>query len=601
MFQAMRRNTKLIMWITTAAFVLLIFLAWGMDFQGFGGSGGRQPGVIGRINSDPIYGMVYQERINQARANAMQQGQQIDESMDVQIRDQAWNQLIQEILVDQEIRARGIQVSDKEIVEAIRTQPLPQIMQLPDFQTDGRFDYAKYIASLSDPNRDWLWLETYYRMDLPKQKLQHLVESSVKVSEADIRRQFEADNVKARVAYVHVPATRFKVDPAGLAESEIRSYYDDHTEDYRLDRQAWIRSVRVEKKATAVDSLTALETIQQAAKEAREGEDWSVLVAAYSEAPMQLRGGEQGVYMNRTQFSAPKVREAAFSLPVGQLSEIITEPNGYHLIKVEDRRMSGEEEQAKIADIFIPIVLSGESLIEYRDKAYTIMTASVEAGGDLNAGAGREGITPTDTGPFGRKSFVPRLGQIAGFMDWVFNAQPGKISIMEAPDAYYVVQLTRVREAGIVPFDEIKDRARADYANHLQVERAKEHAERILSSARGSSLEQAARGDSLASFETTEDFTRRGFARGLGSDPAVLARVFHGETGLVDEVITTKRGAYLLDVLSRGSLDESLLATQRDGIRRQILQRRRGEVVNRWMEELRAQAKIEDYRGEGDL
>lgn len=601
MFDAMRRNTKLIMWITTAAFVLLIFLAWGAEYQGFGGSKGRQAGVIGRVNSDPIHGMVYQDRINQARANVAQQGQSIDEAMEVQIRDQAWNQLIQEILVDQQIRARGIKVSDKEIIEAIRTQPLPQIMQLPEFQTDGRFDYSKYAAALSDPNRDWVQLESYYRMDLPKQKLQQLVVSSVKVSDADIRRQFEADNLKAKVAFVHVPATRFQVDQAGLEETAIAAYYDSHKDDYRLDRQAWIRSVRIEKKPTAADSMAARETIEQAAKEARDGEAWDLLVSAYSEAPMQLRGGAQGTYMTRTQFSAPAVRDAAFSLPVGQVSGIITESNGFHLIKVEDRRMNNEQEEVKISDIFIPIVLSGDTLVEYRDKAYTIMTASNEAGNDLNAGAGREGLTPTETGPFGRKSFVPRVGQIAGFMDWVFNSPQGKISIMEAPDAWYVVQVSRLREAGVIPLEEIKDRVRSDYANSLQVEQAKAHAERILAMARGTSLEAAARGDSLATFDTTDEFSRRGFARGLGNDPAVLARVFNGDTGLVPGVITTKRGAYLLDILSRSAPDESQFATQKDGIRRQIFQRRRGEVVNRWIEELRAQAKIEDYRGEGEL
>lgn len=601
MFDAMRRNTKLIMWITTAAFVLLIFLAWGAEYQGFGGGGGRQAGVIGRINSDPIYGMVYQDRINQARANVMQQGQSIDEAMEVQIRDQAWNTLIQEILVDQQIRARKITVSDREIVEAIRTQPLPQIMQLPEFQTDGRFDYAKYASALNDPSRDWVQLENYYRADLPKQKLQQLVVSSVKVSEADIRRQFEADNIKAKVAFVHVPATRFQVDQAGLDESAMRSYYEAHTDDYRLDRQAWIRSVRIEKRPTAADSMAARETIEQAAREARDGEDWNLLVSAYSEAPMQLRGGDQGAYMTRTQFSAPLVREAAFSLPVGEVSGIITESNGYHIIKVEDRRMNGDQEEVKISDIFIPVVLSGDTLVEYRDKAYTIMTASNEAGQDLNAGASREGLTPTETGPFGRKSFVPRIGQIAGFMDWVFNAPAGKIAMMEAPDAWYVIQASRFREAGVIPFDEIKDRVRADYANSLQVEQAKEHAERILAMAKGSTLEQAARGDSLATFDTTDEFSRRGFARGLGNDPAVLARVFNGDLGLVPQVIATKRGAYVLDILTRTQADESQLANQRDGIRRQIFQRRRGEVVNRWIEELRAAAKIEDYRGEGEL
>jgi hypothetical protein len=36
-------------------------------------------------------------------------------------------------------------------------------------------------------------------------------------------------------------------------------------------------------------------------------------------------------------------------------------------------------------------------------------------------------------------------------------------------------------------------------------------------------------------------------------------------------------------------------------MRRQIFQRRRGEVVNRWIEDLRAHASIEDFRGDNEL
>jgi peptidyl-prolyl cis-trans isomerase D len=224
MFETMRRNTKLIMWITTGAFVLLIFLAWGAEYQGFGrGSKGKTAGVIGRVNGDPITQMIYSDRINNMRVSIQQQGQSIDEATEVQIRNQAWDQLIQEMIVNQQIRKRGITVSDKEIVEAIKTQPLPQVMQSPDFQTNGQFDYNKYIQALADPNRDWTVLESYYRADLPKQKLQSLVVSSIKVGDAELKREFQASNTKAKVAYAFVPATKFKVDPAGLSDSAIRA------------------------------------------------------------------------------------------------------------------------------------------------------------------------------------------------------------------------------------------------------------------------------------------------------------------------------------------------------------------------------------------
>jgi hypothetical protein len=43
MLEAMRRNTKVILWVTIIAFVLLMFLVWGADLS----KGGPQPDTIG--------------------------------------------------------------------------------------------------------------------------------------------------------------------------------------------------------------------------------------------------------------------------------------------------------------------------------------------------------------------------------------------------------------------------------------------------------------------------------------------------------------------------------------------------------------------------
>jgi parvulin-like peptidyl-prolyl isomerase len=518
------------------------------------------------------------------------------------IRNQAWDQLVQDILIQQEIQTMGITVGDKEIVQAIRNQPLPFVTQSPEFQTNGQFDYSKYLQALSDPNRDWVPLENYYRAELPRQKLQALVMSSVKVSDADVRRQFAEENAKARVAYAFVPAARFPVDAASLPEEEVRRYYVEHPEDYRTDAQAWVEYISIDKKPSEVDTLSARDLIQQAAVEIQQGEDFTTLVSAYSEAPPQLQGGESGSYMTREQFQTPRVAEAAFSLPIGGVSGVLAEANGFHIIRVEDRRQSGEREEVKIADIFVPITVSAETLTSRRDRALAIASAAREAASDLSGPAAAEDLTPAKAGPFGRRGFVPRLGQISGFVDWAFNAPEGSLTLLEAGDAYYVIRLERRRPAGVSPFEDVMDRARTDYATSLQAAKAKEKAQEILARVQsGSSLQSASAGDSLVVVDTTDEFTRRGFPRGLGNDPAVMARVFTDPIGLVPEVVGTRRGAYVLEILGRTEADESMYTLQQETIRRQLIQRRRSEALSRWMEHLRASARIEDYRGETEI
>ncbi|HBQ77713.1 MAG TPA: peptidylprolyl isomerase, partial [Erwinia persicina] len=59
-----------------------------------------------------------------------------------QIRQQALSQLIDEVLLDQYAKDIGLAISDDQIKQAIFTQPA--------FQTEGKFDNAKYMSIISN-------------------------------------------------------------------------------------------------------------------------------------------------------------------------------------------------------------------------------------------------------------------------------------------------------------------------------------------------------------------------------------------------------------------------------------------------------------------
>lgn len=62
------------------------------------------------------------------------------------------------------------------------------------------------------------------------------------------------------------------------------------------------------------------------------------LAEEYSECTSKKRGGELG-YFQRTQMVGA-FSEAAFSTPIGKMTDIVKTKNGYHLILVEDRKMN---------------------------------------------------------------------------------------------------------------------------------------------------------------------------------------------------------------------------------------------------------------------
>lgn len=72
-------------------------------------------------------------------------------------------------------------------------------------------------------------------------------------------------------------------------------------------------------------------------KRAKSGEDFAKLAKEYSEDPGSKDNG--GLYSNFERGKmVPSFEEAAFTVPVGEISDIIETPYGYHILKVIDRK-----------------------------------------------------------------------------------------------------------------------------------------------------------------------------------------------------------------------------------------------------------------------
>ena len=111
-----------------------------------------------------------------------------------------------DILLQQEIRRRGITVTDEEIVQAAQFNPPPQLLQSPELLTEGRFDPEKYRRFLQSPSARQTGLlaqlEQYYRSEIPRQKLFLQVASDVYVTDQRLWQIYRDGKDSAQVAYV---------------------------------------------------------------------------------------------------------------------------------------------------------------------------------------------------------------------------------------------------------------------------------------------------------------------------------------------------------------------------------------------------------------
>jgi peptidyl-prolyl cis-trans isomerase SurA len=152
---------------------------------------------------------------------------------------------------------------------------------------------------------------------------------------------------------------------------DMRKYYSEHAKKHEFDRPALItwREIVVEpvKSAPATgakddtkipfegDSINLAAARGEAIailERLRKGEDFATLAKKESDGPAASRSHGGLMETSPGGYGIPAVNKALETLRLGQVSDLIEGPDGYHIVKVEKRRAAGpstfEELQSKI-------------------------------------------------------------------------------------------------------------------------------------------------------------------------------------------------------------------------------------------------------------
>jgi len=122
-----------------------------------------------------------------------------------------------------------------------------------------------------------------------------------------------------------------------VLDEEARRYYDEHQEQFKDIPQVKIRHllVAVPQQPTRDDVLRAKSRIEEAQVLMKLGAKFSTVAKQYADGPLASSSGE--IWTMKRGELAPELEQTALALPIGQVSGIITNPAGFHLIQVEER------------------------------------------------------------------------------------------------------------------------------------------------------------------------------------------------------------------------------------------------------------------------
>ena len=138
---------------------------------------------------------------------------------------------------------------------------------------------------------------------------------------------------------------------AAVSEPALRKIYDDATKQMTGQQEVHARHIlfRVNDPNDQAASKAAEDKVKSTIDRIKKGEDFATLAKALTEDPSGKQDGGDLGYFTRDQM-VPEFSEVAFGLEKGQVSAPVKTQFGWHVLKVEDKRMREPPAFDKVRD-----------------------------------------------------------------------------------------------------------------------------------------------------------------------------------------------------------------------------------------------------------
>jgi len=598
----MRSSAKWIWLFIVICFVGVFLFAETSGLLGIGPSQITPGTAVAEVNGVEVPYLAWANLSNQLAQQEERttgRGLTLDERR--RLEDQAFEQLVSNILLEQEYERRGIAVTNQEVIEAAQQSPPPELMQSPDFQTDGRFDlekYRRFIGSAAARQQGILvQLENYYRQEIPRAKLFDQLAGDVFVSDAKLWSVYRDLNDSSQVSFVQFDASTVPDSSVTVPESELRSFYDKYKQQLERPGRAVVSVVAIPRLITATDSVATRQRVEALRAEIMGGAKFEDVARRESADTVSgADGGSLGTG-GRGRFVAP-FEDAAYALRVGEVSQPVLTQFGYHLIKVDSRK----GDTLSMRHILLRIQQSDSSarLTDRKADSLSRMAATADQRERFDSAAKVLGLTPQTMTVIEGEGLMSSTGRsIPSVSAWAFSGvKVGESSdLYDSDDAYYLARLDSLFDGGVPSFNDAKDEIRRQLIGRKKAQSLLPRAQALAKAAAASGLESAAAAAGLT-VTKSETFTRPQFVAGLGRFNEAVGAAFTLPVGQVSAPIVTDQGAFVMRVERRVEANRTAWEAQKDQQRREAIASIQQLRVRTFLNELRKGAKVEDHRKE---
>ncbi len=410
---------------------------------------------------------------------------QIDENTLVQLREQTWQNLVRDVLMNDIYKDLGLTISSEELYDMIQGSNIhpivQQIFQNPNTGQTDRAAIIRFLKNLEagatpEQRAYWLYLEQEIAENRIMSKYNNLVKKGLYATNEEAQRSLDSKNRTVTFSYASLPYASVPDSMVSVTEKDLRDYYDVHQKEYKQESSRKIEYIIFSVTPSEQDRKETEEWMNEIKPDFIEAEDNVQFVNSNSdesfndtwfkleELPLNIVNWIEEENAELNDVMGPYFSGESFYLAKFHASEMRPDSvRARHILLTVNSTAELESKQA-LADSLKTAVESGSSFAELAREF------SEDQGSAINGG---------DVGFFTHEQMVKP------FADAAFNNEKNEISILTSQYGIHVVQTTdRGREVRkyqiaylvrqLVPSDETYQKVYAEVSRFASENTTKE-------------------------------------------------------------------------------------------------------------------------------
>jgi len=587
MFEGMRKNAKII--IYTVAFVFIV----GMALGGITSIFNPKP-YVGKIAGKKIHYREYSQMIKNKIGNYVQENpdKELDDNTIKRLNDEIWNQLVQQILYDKEIKRHHIKIRTDDILYKLKN-PGEDITSLEEFKTDGKFDYDKYQELLISNEEFANWMETNIRLSLPYEKLYEKIKADTIITEEQVEEEYRINNDKADAKIIFFDPN--KITDIEATKEDIEKYYEENKEDFKREPACKYKYVKVALTPSEADKNLVKTSIDSLYQMVLSGADFTETAIEFSEGPSAPNGGDLGYF---TQGKMVKeFEEVAFKLKVGEISEPVLTQFGWHIIKLFDKRKTEQgEDEYKASHILLKIEASEETAQNIEIIADDLYQKANEKG--LDEAATDLGYKAEESREFNETStYISGIGQEQGLVKIAFSEKVGFVPepVKSQNGDYLVVELSYKVGEHYEELSSAENRIKRTVETQKKQEEVLKKADTFVAEHTVDQYLKAAANEEWEIVEATDINLNKSIPK-IRLVEELNKAILELKEDQNTVLIKGEKGAYIAFVTKRSYPDMEKFEEEKEKLMEEAQTKAENEKLSNWYQKLKTDAKIEDNR-----